>query len=161
LFHFYSTWLPPTLILAAVLNIGLTVGWLPHEAWPIRLHENGSLTHLVHTDQPSVDLRYGFYLELADATEGGTLVVPTDSFVVPELAEGFADLAVVEADYDPATPLPDGFDKGEPRGEVAVGEGEIPYWIVGGEGDVWWLVHSDGGVVVVPASVVAVPGESP
>jgi len=155
----YARWLPLALSLAALANLVL-VFYLPPSALPLLLHNEGSLTHLVHTEQPSVNRRFGFYLELDDATDGGELVVPIDSFVNPDLAEGFADFEVVERDYDPSL-LPDAIAVLAPLGTVETDDGDLPYSIIRGDDDLWWLALTDDGVVVVPESVAPVPGVAP
>lgn len=154
------TWLPFALVLTAVINLAPTP-LMPRGAVPIVAHEDGSLTYLVHVEQTSVDRRFGFYLELDDATDGGLLIVPPDSFVVPELAEGFADFEVTERNYDVSASLPTEVDDIEAVGLVETDEGDLTYSIVSGAGDVWWLAHREGGVVVVSESVVPVPETTP
>lgn len=133
--------------------------FLPRASWPIRPHADGSLTHLVHTEQPSVDRRFAFYLELDDATDGGVLVVPVDSFVDPELVEGFAELEVVVRSYDPA--IPSSIAEPPQLGVVETGNGDLPYSIVPGDDDLWWLAITADGVIVIPESAAPVPGGRP
>ena len=104
-----------------------------------------------------MDRRFGFYLELDDVTDGGTLVVPMGSFVNPELAEGFAGFDVVEVDYDPragADSIPD-----SPESWVVETEsGDVSVSIVAGDDDLWWIAERpDGEFVVVPNSVEPAP----
>lgn len=157
---FYVRWLALALGLTGLANVVVSF-FLPLGAQSIRPHEDGSLTHLAHTEQDSVDQRFAFYLELDDATDGGVLIVPGDSFVIPELAEGFANFEVVERDYDPT--LPDTVPDQSPLGLVEVAEGGklLPYSIIAGEDETWWLAMTDSGIVVVPESVAPVPGASP
>jgi hypothetical protein len=155
----YSRWLPLALAIATLANIVLTF-FLPPSALPIRLHNDGSLTHLVHTEQPSVNRRFGFYLELDDATDGGVLVVPVDSFVDPDLAEGLAGFEVIECDFDPS-PIAEKIAGQAPLGEVETENGNLPYFIIPGQGDLWWVALTDGGVVVVPESVAPPPCVGP
>jgi hypothetical protein len=155
----YARWLPLAFALAAAADLVLTF-FLPRSAQPIRPHQDGSLTYLVHEEQPSVNRRYGFYMELDDATDGGVLVVPADSFVDPDLAEGFARFEVVEGDFGPIM-LPEEIS-GQPQlGTVETDEGDLPFFIVPGDGDLWWLAVTDEGVFVVPDSVAPVPEEAP
>lgn len=156
---FYIRWLPIALGLTALSNLA-AMFFLPQSAQPIRLHESGSLTHLVHTEQPSVDRRFAFYLELDDATDGGVLVVPVGSFVIPELAEGFADFEVVERQYDP-TAASGAITEPPSLGTVETDDGDLPYSIIPGEANTWWLARTDDGIVIVPASVAPVPGVTP
>ena len=155
---FYVRWLPLALGLTALANLVISF-YLPAGARPVRLHEDGSLTQLAHTEQSSVDRRFAFYLELGDATDGGVLIVPVDSFVIPELAEGFADFEVIEREYDPTWPLPDELTDGVPLGDVEIDdEGNLlPYSIVSGDDDTWWLSITEDGIVVVPESEAPVP----
>jgi hypothetical protein len=126
---------------------------------PIRGNEDSSLTHLVHNAQPSVGRRFSFYLELDDATDGGELVVPVDSFVDPELVEGFAEMEVVERGYDPVGSLPEDLVEGQPLGEVETEEADLLYWVLDGDADLWWLAYTEEGIVVVPESVAPAPGD--
>ena len=158
--QFYSKWLPYIFGLTTAANLVLTA-FLSPSGWPIRAHDDASLTHLVRTEQPSVDRRFGFYLELDDATQGGVLIVPPGSFVEPELASGFADLEVTEVDYDPRFDLSGGVADPDPIGMVETEDGDKPYSIVEGEDDVWWLAFYGEGVVVIPESVAPVPGIAP
>jgi hypothetical protein len=155
----YSRWLPLALAIATLANIVLTF-FLPGSALPIRLHDDGSLTHLVHTEQPSVNRRFSFYLELDDATDGGVLVVPFDSFVDPDLADGFAAFEVIECDGD-AGRIAGEITGQDPLGEVETETGNLPYFIIPGQSDLWWVAITDGSVVVVPESVAPPPCVGP
>jgi hypothetical protein len=155
----YTRYLPAALGLTAAINLAVTP-FLPGSGAPIRFHRDGSLTELVHTEQLSVDRRFGFYLELDDVTDGGILIVPMGSFVNPELAEGFAGFDVVEVDYDPRAGgdnIPDG-----PESWVVETEsGDVSVSIVAGDDDLWWIAERpDGEFVVVPNSVEAAPVSS-
>jgi hypothetical protein len=152
------TWLPIAFTLAATANLVLTY-YLPRPALPIRGSADSSLTHLVHHAQPSVDRRFAFYLELDDATDGGELVVPVDSGVVPELVDGFAEMEVVERDYDPVGSLPEDLIDGPPLGEFETEEADLLYWIIEGDSDLWWLAATDEGIVIVPETVAPAPGD--
>jgi hypothetical protein len=153
--RFYSRWLPLALGLAAVANLTLTF-FLPRSALPIRFHEDGSLTELVHTEQRAVDHRFGFYLELDDATDGGTLIVPVGSVVDPELAEGFAGFDVVERRYDP-TEVTSDITSAPQLGVLETDRGDIPYSIVAGEDDLWWVALAGGTLYIIPEQVAPVP----
>lgn len=155
----YSRWLTLAIAIATLANVVLTF-FLPRASLPIRLHNDGSLTHLVHTEQPSVNRRFGFYLELDDATDGGVLVVPIDSFVDPSLAEGFAAFEVIECDFDPGAIAEDVAGQA-PLGEVETENGNLPYFIIPGQGDLWWVALTNRGVVVVPESVAPPPCVGP
>jgi hypothetical protein len=154
----YGTWLPIAFVVAALANLVLTF-YLPRPALPIRGNADSSLTYLVHHAQPSVDRRFAFYLELDDATDGGELVVPVDSGVAPELVDGFAEMEVVERDYDPVGLLPDDLVVGPPLGELETEEADLLYWIVEGDSDLWWLAATDEGIVIVPETVAPAPGD--
>ena len=155
----YTRYLPAALGLTVVVNIALTP-FLPGLGAPIRTHRDGSLTELVHTEQRAVDRRFGFYLELDDATDGGVLVVPRGSFVDPELAEGFAGFEVVEVEYDPragGTNIPESSESWL----VETESGDVTISIVAGEDDLWWLAERPNGeFVVVPNSVEPAPVSS-
>jgi hypothetical protein len=152
----YTRFLPIAFVLTAIVNLAL-IPLLPGSGLPIRSHPSGSLTDLAHEEQRAVDVRFGFYLELDDASDGGILVVPAGSFVNHELAEGFAEFEVVELDYDPTTAASE--LAGIPEiGLVETESGDLAYSIIPGEDDLWWLAHpSEGRVVVVPDSVVPSP----
>jgi hypothetical protein len=156
---FYTRFLPAAFILTAVVNFAL-LPLLPRSGVPIRNHADGSLTELAHIEQRAVDVRFGFYLELDDATDGGVLVVPSGSFVNPELAEGFAGFEVVQVDYDPTTGVAE-FSGTPVIGLIETEAGDLNYSIVAGEDDVWWLAQpSEGHVVVVPDSAAPAPEPS-
>ena len=96
-------------------------------------------------------------MELDDATNGGTLIVPMGSFVNAELAEGFADFEVVELDYDPSA---GGASVPEVPEQwlVETESGDLVFSIVPGNDDLWWLAERpNGDVVVVPDSVAPAP----
>ena len=155
----YTRFLPAAFAATAVINLALTP-FLPGSAAPIRTHRDGSLTELVHTEQRAVDRRFGFYLELDDAADGGVLVVPSGSFVNAELAEGFAGFEVVEVDYDPSaggTNIPE-----SPESWLLETEsGDVTISIVAGSDDLWWLAERPGReFVVVPNSVAPAPVSS-
>ena len=153
----YVTWLPLAFALAAMANLVLTF-YLPRPALPIRGSADSSLTHLVHHAQESVDRRFAFYFELDDATDGGQLVVPVDFAVARELVDGFAEMEVVERDYDPMGSLPEDVIVGPPLGEFETPDANLPYWILEGDSNVWWLAATDEGIVIVPETVAPVPG---
>jgi hypothetical protein len=143
------------LVATALVNLALTF-FLPLSSQPLRPHAEGSLTHLVHTEQPSVNRRFAFYLELDDATDGGVLIVPVGSFVDSALVRGLADLEVEERDYDPT--LVAGSVAVPPSlGVVETDDGDLAYTIVAGDDDTWWLALTDGGIVIVPESFAPVP----
>ena len=152
------TWLPIAFTLAATANLVLTF-YLPRPALPIRGSADSSLTYLVHHAQPSVDRRFAFYFELDDATDGGELVVPVGNVVDPELVDGFAEMAVVERDYDPIGSLPEGLINRPPLGEFETEEADLLYWIIEGDSDLWWLAATDEGIVIVPETVAPAPGD--
>jgi hypothetical protein len=143
------------LVATALVNLALTF-FLPLSSQPLRPHAEGSLTYLVHTEQPSVSRRFAFYLELDDATDGGVLIVPVGSFVDGDLVRGFAHLEVEERDYDPT--LVSGSVAVPPSlGVVETDDGDLDYTIIPGDDDTWWLALTEGGIVVVPESAAPVP----
>jgi hypothetical protein len=143
------------LVATALVNLALTF-FLPLSSQPLRPHAEGSLTYLVHTEQPSVNRRFAFYLELDDATDGGVLIVPVGSFVDGDLVRGLARLEVEERDYDPT--LVSGSVAVPPSlGVVETDDGDLDYTIIPGDDDTWWLALTEGGIVVVPESVAPVP----
>jgi len=152
----YIKLLPLAFVAAASVNVALSF-LLPQSAQPLRLHADSSLTYLVHVEQPTVDRRFAFYLELDDATDGGVLIVPIGSFVDSDLAEGFADFEVVERDYDP-TLVPGDVERPPSLGTVETEDGDLPYSIVAGDDDVWWLAIVGDRILVIPESVAMAPG---
>lgn len=152
----YTRLLPVAFVAAASVNVVLSF-LLPPSAQPLRLHSEGSLTFLVHDEQPSVDRRFAFYLELDDATDGGVLIVPVGSFVDSDLAEGFADFEVVEREYDP-TLIPGDIDRPPSLGTVETEDGDLPYSIVAGDDDVWWIAIVGDWILVIPESVAMAHG---
>lgn len=158
----YVRWLPLALALVAIVNIGINE-FLPASGQALRLHEDGSLTHLVHTEQLTVDRRFGFYLELGEVAAGGTLVVSPEAPVDARLVRGLADVMILEVDYDPHDLPPSVIPSGDPIGPFSTVDGDVPYWIIPGkqtEG-VFWLGRTPEGIVVVPVSVAPLPGDSP
>jgi hypothetical protein len=155
----YSKLLPSAFLAASSVNVALSF-LLPPSAQPLRLHADSSLTHLVHVEQPSVDRRFAFYLELDDATDGGVLIVPVGSFVDSDLAEGLADFEVVERDYDP-TLIPGDIDRPPSLGTVDTEDGDLPYSIVAGDDDVWWVAIVGDWIMVMPESVALAHGVGP
>lgn len=157
----YIRWLPLALGLTVAANLVITQ-FLPRPARSIRPHAEESLTYLVHIEQSSVDRRYGLYLELGDAADGDVLVVPLDSPIVPDIAEGLSGVTVVERDYD-ASGLPAEAEPiGPPIGAFATENGDLPYWILpDAEADRWWVAETNEGIVVVPESVAPVPQAVP
>lgn len=153
--RFYQRWLPLALALTAVASL------FADELTGSRAfnrHHSGSLTHLVHTEQPTVDRRYGIYMEMADALGGSTLVVPEDSALSGDLARGLANVELEERDYD-ATDVSGVVLEGEPLGSFQAGDERVPYWIVSdGEGTRWWLGQTSEGIVIVPDTVAPRPG---
>ena len=157
----YTRWLPLALGLTVAANLVVT-SFLPRPARSIRRHADGSLTHLVHTDQSTVDRRYGLYLELGDAADGDVLLVPLDSLIVSDIAEGLAGVTVEERDYDAGTLPVEAEPAGPPLGVFTTERGDLPYWILpDNEADRWWLAQTSEGIVVVPESVAPLPGDIP
>jgi len=155
--QFYRLWLPAALVLAILGNL-VASGFLPASAQAFRRHDSGSLTHLVHTEQRSVNLRYGIYMELADALAGGVLFVPEGSALNADLARGLSNVTVKERDYDPGDLSADLVPADEPLGRFEADDEELPYWFLSGDNDLrWWLGHTPEGLVIIPESVAPVP----
>ncbi len=150
----YVKWLPAALLTAALANIVLTL-FLPPTARPIVVYEDGSLTDLIHAAQPSVNRRFGFYLELDDATGSGTLFVPTEVALTEELVDGFSGLDVVVSVFDPS--LPPDLEVPPPLGVLETEDGDFSYSLIEGSDDVWWLAVTDDSIVVIPNMVAPVP----
>lgn len=154
--RFYDRWLPAALAITALANLVANT-FLPGSAQPFRPHNSGSLTHLVHTEQRTVDLRYGIYMELGDALSGGTLFVPEESPLSADLARGLANVTIEEMDYEP-TDLSAVPPRGDPLGSLQDGEDRIDYWIISNGTDAaWWLGQNSEGIVIVSKSVAPVP----
>ncbi|MFP3881972.1 MAG: hypothetical protein ACLFWH_06595 [Actinomycetota bacterium] len=156
----YRRWLPAVLVVTALANL-VANGFLPRVSQTLRPHGSGSLTHLVHTEQRTVDLRYGIYMELADALSGQTLYVPEESPLSADLARGLANVTLETSDYDAAdlSAVP---PRAEPLGSFQDGEERIDYWILpdGGEAR-WWLAQTSEGIVIVPDTAAPIPGTGP
>lgn len=150
--------MPVALGLVAILNLGIGL-FVPAAGRGIWAKADSSLTHLVHTDQNTVDRRYGFYMELGDSAGGSILFVPPGSPVDPDVAAGLSGVEVVEDQYDageiPSTAQP----AGEPIGQFSTNEGDVPYWVLeGGESEAyWWLGRTAEGFVVIPESAAPRP----
>ncbi len=149
--------MPWLLIASALVNLTLTP-FLPSMGLPVRSHPDPSLTYLVHDEGISLDRRYGFYMELYDAARGGTLTVPLGSFLSEELIEGSAEMTMLESDYDPSVLPAEAFPTGPPLGLLETPDGDLPYWILSGPAEEWWLAMREGRIVVVPGTVVPGPG---
>jgi len=150
----YVRYVPWILTLTAVGNL---VGHklLPLSARPVRYHVTGDLTHLVHTEQSTVDVRYGFYLELGDLASGGVLTVPDDSWVDEDLSRGLSNVRLKVRSYDPAVTL---IPVSLPQGAVETPEGNIEYWMVNGpETSSFWLGRNHEGWLVIPSTVLPIP----
>lgn len=159
----YRCWLPVALAVTAVANL-VVDGFLPPTSRMLQAHDSGSLTHLVHTDQRTVDRRYGFYMELGDAMSGKTLVVPQNVDDVDlVLARGLSDVEVERGSYDlsdvPNRIVPDH----EPLGlHQADDEEPLAYWILrSDDAERWWLGRIEEGLVVIPESLESVPRDGP
>lgn len=152
----YRRWLAPLLVATALANL-VAAAFVPTASQSVRRHESGSLTHLVHKEQRSVDRRYGIYIELGDALAGGTLVVYPGVELSADLARGLAGVEFEELDYDP-TVQPGFVPESEPLGSFEAGDVLIDYWIVpDGKSNRWWLGTVPGGVVVLPETTAPVP----
>lgn len=156
----YRRWLHIAFIGLVAANLIVDGLLMPPSARSIRLHDSGSLTHLVHTEQSFLDRHYGIYLELGDAMAGGTLVVPGKGLIDPHSARGLADVTVVERDYDPMEIVSDVVPDGPPLGVVEVGDAVVSYWILPAEGDPrWWIARNPEGLVLVPESRAQLPSQ--
>jgi hypothetical protein len=152
----YQRWLPAALAVTALANVVANES-LPKESQTLRRHDSGALTHLVHTEQRTVDLRYGIYMELADALSGQTLYVPEESPLSADLARGLANVTLEARDYDPAN-LSGVPARGEPLGSFQDGDDRIDYWILSdGRETRWWLGQNSEGIVIVPEIVAPLP----
>lgn len=153
----YRRWLPLVLVLAALAN-SVANEQLTATSQTYRRHASGSLTHLVHTEQRSVDLRYGIYMELGDALVGGTLVLPEESALDPHLARGLSGVEVIRLGYDPSHVPDQVMPEGQALGSLRAEGENLPYWVLPGEGvDRWWLGQTPDGIVIVPETVSPVP----
>lgn len=152
----YRRWLPAALAVTALANL-VANEYLPNASQMLRRHDSGSLTHLVHTEQRSVDLRFGIYMELADALSGQTLHMPEDSPLSPDLARGLANVTIETSGYDPAD-LSGVPARGEPIGSFQDGDEQFDYWILSdGTATRWWLGQDSDGIVIVPETVAPIP----
>jgi hypothetical protein len=141
-----------------LVNLGILVVIAPRNTRPVVPHAEGSLTHLVHVEQRTVDRRYGFYMELGDVAAGGVLVVPAENVVRADWARSFSEVTLLVQDYDPMA-IPEGArPSGEPIGLLETGDGDIPYWIIPGSGTRWWMGATSEGIVLIPGSVAPPPG---
>jgi len=145
-------------VFALASVISLVMIWRDPLSSPIIPAESGSLTHLAHVAQRSVDRRYAFYLELDDQTDGATLILPDPSTVNTRLVEGLAAMTLEIRSYDP-TAIPEGLvPRGEPDGELENDDSVVRYWILPGErDDPRWVGRFSGGLVIVPVSAAPVP----
>jgi len=146
------------IVLAVVASVNLMIStWLETQGTPIRLHDDGSLTHLVHLEQRTTDRRYGFYLELGDVAAGEYLRGPEGSPIVAWMTRGLSSVEFQVTDYDASALPPEAVPRDEPIGVMATPDGEFPYWILPGDGPRWMAYHKDG-IVIVPDSVAPMPG---
>lgn len=156
----YRRWLPAALAVTALANL-VANEFLPNVSQTFRRHDSGSLTHLVHTEQRSVDLRYGIYMELADALSGQTLYVPEESPLSANLARGLANVTLKTTDYDSAdlTGVP---SRSEALGSFQDGDERVDYWILSdGKEARWWLGQTSEGLVIVPEIIAPIPETEP
>jgi hypothetical protein len=152
----YRRWLPAALAVIALANLVANES-LPKESQTFRRHDSGTLTHLVHTEQRTVDLRFGIYMELADALSGQTLYVPEESPLSADLALGLADVTLKTSDYDPAD-LSGVPARGEPLGSFQDGDERPDYWILSdGIEAGWWLGQDTDGIVIVSETIAPIP----
>jgi hypothetical protein len=147
--RFYSWFLPTVLISVTVANVAVTTTIQSVANQPIRTHSDPSLTYLSHVEQGTVDRRYSFFMELGDVAAGDTLMVHENSGIELHSAESLSRVIVRQADYDPAAVFAAAGDLGEPLGVLEVGDTDLPYWIIPGEGHRWWLGRTERGIVVL------------
>lgn len=152
----YVRWLPLALGLTAAANLAVTP-FVPGSAQPVRFHDESSLTHLAHTEQRTVDRRYGFYMKLGDVASGDILMIPRDSLLEVKSAKSLSRVVVTRTDYDPTTIKARADELGEPIGVVETDAGDLPYWIVPGQGDRWWVGVNDDGILVIEESELREP----
>lgn len=149
------------LIAATVLNIA-TLPFGRVKVRPVWRHPAGDLATIIQTDDDATAWRYGIYAELGRHGRGGTIVVPTGSWFDSYTARNLAGVAVIERDFDPSVTLPAGL---RPLGELELVEGDdrpiFVYWrIPGPPAYLFWLGETAGGFVLVPDSVLPVPGST-
>ena len=154
----FSRATPRIFIATALINLALTP-FLPSMGLPIRTHPHPSLTALVHDEGISLSRRFGLYLELDDRVGGGTLIVPTGSFVSQELVEGLAGMTFVERDYDPSVVPAAALPTGPPLGLLETDDGDLPYFILEGTSDTWWVGVDGGRIIVIPQDLAPPPSE--
>jgi hypothetical protein len=146
--RFYSWFLPTVLISISLANLAVTP-FISYEAQPIRGHSDPSLTYLARVEQLTVSRRYLFFMELGDVAAGDVLMLHRNSGIEVKSAENLAGVTVERADYDPADVFAAAGDLGEPSGVLEVGDNDLPFWIIRGEGDRWWLGRTSRGIVVL------------
>lgn len=156
----YRRWLPLVLGLTVAANLVLERA-LPISARSIRFHDQGSLTHLVQTEQSTVARRFGLYLEMGDVAGGGTLILPPGSPLAADVAQGLSGVTVLVEDYDPQALPEELYPQGPPLGPFATPEGDVSYWILPGADIRWWVALIPEGIVLVPESLQPLPGAGP
>jgi hypothetical protein len=141
------------LVLGTLTNLGVLLR-TPPTAFPLRAHNDGSLVTLVDTEQRSLRLAYGFYVDLVNLGSNATLV-NTVRVIEPSYVDGLADVEVVpgpearlSADVDPAAL--EGV-----TGTLEYDEQLIDYLIVPGgpTGDIYTALIFEGDLLVVPESL--------
>jgi hypothetical protein len=153
----YVRSLPLVLASVAVINLSIST-WIQPRGAPIRLHDEGSLTHLVHFEQRTTHRRYGFYMELGDVAAGQVLRVPEGAPIEVWMTSGLSGVELQVSEYDPSALPPEAIPHGEPLGVLSTRRnGDFPYWILPGDGP-WWMGYHQDGIVIVPHSVAQPPG---
>lgn len=152
----YSWFLPTVLISVSVANLAVTP-FISSESQPIRTHSDPSLTYLARVEQSTVNRRYSFYMELGDMAAGDILMLHDDSGIEVRSAESLAGMVVEQMNYDPAEVAVAAGELGEPLGVLSVGDTDLPFWIIPGEGERWWLGKTTEGIVVLQREDLPAP----
>jgi hypothetical protein len=132
-------------VLAAVVSANLVLTTSLRDGhMSIRLHDEGSLTHLARAEQRGTDRRYGFYLELGDATIGQPLRAPESAPFVAWMIQGLSEVELQVSEYDPSALPPEAVPSNEPLGVLETPDGNVPYWILPGDGPGGWAFTKAG-----------------
>lgn len=151
--------LPWVLLFTVAVNLGMSERFVPPSGHPIRTSPGPALSDLVRMSQPLTRDTYLLYVDLADVATGGTLTVPAYPILNHHLLRGLAGMTVERRPYDPqvgggAFDLPS-----RSPGRVLTPAGVVPYWIVPGDAQGWWLARVGAAVVIVNEAVAPIPEE--